>query len=500
MQTTMPRRLLFPLLVLVFATAAASAHAAVVTCSRYASPFGSDVGTGTQASPYLTAQKLADALTPGQIGCLDSGTYGEPYAGANVLRVNHGGTPGAPIVIRSTPGQRATLRGLVYVPAGSDNVTISNLDLDVRRATPDKTVGIQVMGNDVVLARNDITNRATAICSSFGAPGWGRPARVTIRENVFHDCGDPADTIYDHAVYLESVDGGLITDNLFLRSSAYAVHFYPDATNVTVSHNVMDGNGSGVIFAGEGDAASTGNVVSQNVVTNSRIRPGIHSWWGKAVGTGNRASSNCVNNPGQTNVDVSLGGFTATGNVIAAPAYVDPAHGDYRLASTSGCLSVVGYDTAAKLRAIPEDTATAPTPTPTPTATPSVTATPSPTATPAPTTTAAPTATPAPTATATPTPHPTLTPTPTSTPTATPAPATPAVTPVPPVPVPTIPAPEDGTAPPPTTNVPPVEAAHIEVDDKAFSASGGSTVSPDAVRACKRLPKRKRAACLAALG
>src|SRR5579883_2011471 len=40
-------------------------------CDRFASPAGSDGdGAGSIASPYRTAQKLADSLAPGQVGCL----------------------------------------------------------------------------------------------------------------------------------------------------------------------------------------------------------------------------------------------------------------------------------------------------------------------------------------------------------------------------------------------------------------------------------------------
>jgi parallel beta helix pectate lyase-like protein len=432
-----------------------------VTCDLYASPFGSDGAVGSQAFPLRTPQKLADKLTAGQTGCLMSGTYSTEVSGPYVMRIGHGGAPGAPITIRSVPGQRATLRGIVYIVQGANNVTLSNLNFDGRRPTPDNTVSIQVMAEDVTVEDNDITNQAQAICMVLGSPGWGQAKRTIIRRNTFHDCGG-FDNYLEHSVYVEWTENVLVTDNLFLRSGAYAVHMYPWAQHTTVTHNVMADNGGGAIFAGEADSASSNNVVSQNVITGSFGRPGIHSGWGGAAGVGNLASTNCMYSNPLGHVDVSGGGFTASGNVIANPGYRDKAAGDYRLAPTSPCLSIVGYDTAAKLMAA---TQPAPTPTPTPTATASPSPTPTPTPTPTATQTPAPTATPTPTASPSPAPTATATPpapTPTPTPTAFPSPE------------PTIP-PQGETTAPPAPSSPPVEAAEVYVDDAAFSASGASS-------------------------
>jgi len=443
-----------------------STAAAGVTCDRYASPFGSDSGAGSETVPYRTPQQLANSLAPGQTGCLVSGTYSQEVTGPYVLRIARGGAPGAPITIRSVPGQRATLRGIVYVVEGADFVTLSNLDIDGRRPTPDETVSVQVMGEDTIIEDSTITNQAQAICMVLGSPGWGEAKRTVVRRNTFHDCGG-RDNYLEHSVYVEWTVGVLVTDNLFLRSGAYAVHLYPYAQQTTISHNVMVDNGGGVIFAGESGAASSDNLVTQNIITGSFGRPGIHSGWGGTVGTGNLAKDNCLFNNPKTNVDVSGGGFSARDNVIASPGYRDPAAGDYRLSQAGPCLGLVGYDTVAKLLGDPVDDQAAPSPSPTPTASPAPTATstPTPSATPASTPTSTPTASPTPTASATP-------------PAQTPGlEATPAAT---------MPPPGAGTAPEPEVDVEPIEAARLVVDDGAFSASGGSA----ATNPCK--PRRSR--------
>ena len=445
-------RLLLACAALLTALGALAAPAsAEVTCNLYAAPFGNDAAAGTQAFPYQTPQRLADKLQPGQTGCLMEGTYSKEVTGPYVLRMSRGGIAGAPITIRSVPGQRATLRGIVFVVDGAHHVTLSNLNFDGRRPVPDNTVSIQVMADDTIIEDSDITNNAQAICMVLGSPGWGEAERTIIRRNVFHDCGG-FDNYLEHSVYVEWTKDVLVTDNLFLRSGAYAVHMYPWAQRTTVTHNVMADNGGGAIFAGEAEAASSNNLVSQNVITGSFGRPGIHSGWGGAAGVGNLASTNCLFSNPKGHVDVQSGGFTSTGNVIANPGYANKLAGDYRLDPASPCLAVVGYDTAAKLMGAPQ-----PAPAPTPTAT----------------------ATSTPTASATPAPSPTPTPTAEATQTPTPAPTEPAATPEPTTtatPEPTVPPADQNTTPPPPSGDP-VETAEVYVDDAAFSASGGGALS-----------------------
>jgi hypothetical protein len=465
MQTVVPRpRHWLPIAAALLVCALSPAGASAAGCDRYASPFGSDTASGTQALPYHTAQRLIDSLAPGQTGCLNGGTYADEVTGPFVLRVGHGGNPGAPITIRSTPGQRATLRGIIYLPPTSNNVVISDLDLDVRRPTPDQTVGIQITASDTTFANNTITNHSQAICAVLGLPGYGQAIRTVFTGNTFRDCGDNR---LEHSLYVEWTDGVTITDNLMIHSGGWAVHLYPDSHNTVVSHNVMVGNGGGVIFAGEGDAASTDNIVEKNIIADSFDRPGVEAWWGGVRGARNVARDNCVIRNALAQVDVSGGGFSSSGNVIADPRFVDPGSGDYRMGANSPCQDVVGYDTAARLSGRP---ALEPAPEPQPTATPRPVVTPNPT----PASTPQPTSTPRPTVT----PRPSTTPRPTATPRPRPA-GEPTVTTTPPQA-------QDGTQPE-ADGTDPVEGAKLVIDDEAFSASGGSPVKKPR---CKR-PRRR---------
>ena len=88
------------------AFAPASPAAAAGPCTRYASPAGSDSAAGTLSAPYRSAQRLADGLSAGQVGCLEAGAL---FGG---VRFNRSG-----ITLTTAPGgPKATLLGKTYVP------------------------------------------------------------------------------------------------------------------------------------------------------------------------------------------------------------------------------------------------------------------------------------------------------------------------------------------------------------------------------------------------
>jgi hypothetical protein len=186
--------------------------------------------------------------------------------------------------------------------------------------------------------------------------GYGQARRTSIRANRLADCGSPSDGLHDHGIYVENSVGAEIVDNLFWHAAAWAVQLYPNAQGTHIAHNVMDGSSGGVMLSGEQgggeysqDYASSGTVIEQNLITGATAEYNVQSWWGGPKGSGNLVRSNCVFGGAKGNIDSSDGGFTATSNATADPRYVNRAAHDYRMQPGSPCLSVVGYDTAAKL-------------------------------------------------------------------------------------------------------------------------------------------------------
>ena len=323
---------------------------ASVSCSLYASPSGSDGASGSLSSPFRSAQHLADSLQAGQTGCLLGGTYS---TGSTAVKFNHGGTAGSPITLTSYPGQTATLTGgIVYVPQGSDYVTLTGLHIDGAAATTQNT--IQIDAAHISVTDSDITNENLArSCFILGSDtGYGAATVPLVQGNVIHECGHVAPN-QDHGINIDNVTGATITDNIFWGiRNGWAVHAYPDAQNTQITHNVMDGNGGGIIFGGNIYSTSSDNVAQYNVITNSTRFFGVESWWGGEVGSGNLATNNCLYNNRLGDLELPGIGYSESANQHSDPQYVNASAftvDGYKLSSSSPCLAVVGQDIAAVL-------------------------------------------------------------------------------------------------------------------------------------------------------
>jgi hypothetical protein len=152
-------------------------------CDLHASPSGSDAADGTEERPFASAQQLADALSPGETDCRRAGT----------LRPRHGvrrdvlprGTGGLARHLRSYPGERAKLVGIIDVGTGRDHITMSQLTIegDGTRTRSRPTPA------DTVIEDSDITNlHRGRSCLVLGGAA-GQAERTVVRRNVLHDCG-----------------------------------------------------------------------------------------------------------------------------------------------------------------------------------------------------------------------------------------------------------------------------------------------------------------------
>jgi hypothetical protein len=322
---------------------------AATSCSLYASPSGSNSGDGSAGSPLRSPQALVDALSPGETGCLENGTYSlAGGSSGSQLKFNHGGSSDAPITLTSAPGETATLDGgPVYVPHGSDYVTISDVHVDT---TGTDQVGVQIMGAYDSLTDSDVTNHNTHYsCIIIGSDtGYGQASHTLIAGDEIHQCGyNPGDPYEDHGVYVDnSVDATIQNNIIWGMPYGWGVQIYPHSVGTQVLHNVIDDNGQGVVFGGNSSWTSSGNTVAYNIISNSYNDYNIQYWWGGSAGSNNLAKDNCLYNGNAGNVE-SPTGFTASGNMNANPQYTDASHHDYTLQSASPCLSLVGYDTAA---------------------------------------------------------------------------------------------------------------------------------------------------------
>ena len=326
----------------VAAAGVGSATADDVTCTRVVAPGGSDSAAGTVDAPFGSVQKLVKSLNPGETGCLRAGTYRE-----DVYVTSGGAGEDARLVVRSYPGERATLSGRLTITDDANYVTVEQLNLDGHDGPPCNTSECNVLpsptvtGDHAIFQDNDVTNRHWGICFALGNSGYGRPQGTIIQRNRIHNCGrmNPVSN-HDHGIYLAYSDDAKILNNVIYDNADRGIQLYPDAQHTLIKGNVIDGNGEGVIFSGAGDSASSNNVLENNVITNSRIRHDVESWFPDIVGSGNKVRNNCVFGAKQSPFGTEYG-FEIEANLTVNPQYVDRGAKDFTLKAGSPCLAVL---------------------------------------------------------------------------------------------------------------------------------------------------------------
>lgn len=316
------------------------------TCDKIASTSGSDGNPGTRAAPWHTAQYMVDHLAPGQTGCLRSGIFDFDDE-INITQHN--------ITLTSYPGERATLKGALRIQKTGHNVTVRELDLDGRN--PETIIGPAIFAANDTFDNVDVTNFHSEICFILGPadPSFGRAVNAIIENSRIHDCGKFPSQNGDHGFYVEASDRAIIRNNWIYDNVDRGIQLYPDSEGTQVYGNVIDGNGEGVIFGGDGTTASSNNSVHNNIITNSNIRWNVEANWPPPpnsttplIGTGNTVHDNCVwatNTDPYYNQDGGVmtetpRGFAVANNIIANPMYVDRANADFRLQPGSPCAAV----------------------------------------------------------------------------------------------------------------------------------------------------------------
>ncbi|HEY7267384.1 MAG TPA: right-handed parallel beta-helix repeat-containing protein [Solirubrobacterales bacterium] len=316
---------------LVLALPSSRSTAAGAGCDKVAAPSGDDSASGTTATPYATARRLVSSLAPGETGCLRAGTYRQ-----DELTL---ATPG--ITLTGYPGERATLAGRLRVTA--PRVTVERLTLDGRNARdlPSPTIN----ADRVVFRHDDVSSRDSSICFILGSLEEVR--HPVIKRNRIHDCGQPGG-IPDHGIYMQDVRGARIVRNTIYDNAERGIKVGPDSRGARIRRNVIDGNPIGLNFSGDASSASSGNVVTRNVISNSTAYWNVQSYWPGPVGRGNVVARNCVHggNP-DSHYDEDGGisggpGFSAMDNLNASPAYVNRNAKNFRLRPGSECRGVLG--------------------------------------------------------------------------------------------------------------------------------------------------------------
>jgi hypothetical protein len=220
------------------------------------------------------------------------------------------------------------------------DVTVSDLNI----VGGGGALTVRATGDRFRLLRNNITNNYSGMsCVLVGDSNAAAHAGL-IQDNVIHNCGHVGSSL-DHGIYAQNFappsTGGAgltIQENLFYELAGYAVQLYPNGVGAVVAHNVIDGGGKsvrgGIVLDG---ATDNNHTIAANIIVYTATGAVI-----QRTGSGHVAKYNCFwQNPS----NVSGSGISSTGNLVADPGFVSRANHDYRLSSTSPCLTVVGYDT-----------------------------------------------------------------------------------------------------------------------------------------------------------
>jgi parallel beta-helix repeat protein len=279
------------------------------------------------------AQDLVDSLSPGQTGCLRAGLY------EGNVKVSTSG-----ITLTRYASDKATVKGRFWIADGADNVTVEGLYLD--GTNPNILPSPTVNADGATFRRNDVTNYNHSICFVLGHPDWGRADNTTIEFNRIHTCGRLPVTNHDHGIYVASATNTLIRGNWIYDNADRGIELYPDAQNTTITGNVIDGNGSGIIFSGEFGVASNGSRVEGNVIANSRVRDNVESWYppGNPIGHDNVVRDNCVKGGAYDDGDGGISeqrGFKVVETLRTKPAYASRSTRDFRLEPGNPCRDVL---------------------------------------------------------------------------------------------------------------------------------------------------------------
>jgi parallel beta-helix repeat protein len=282
------------------------------------------------------AAAFVSDLGPGETGCLREGVHTVTDGPVAI------GAPGA--VLSSYPGESATLAGRLWVKPSADRAVVQDLTLDGRNpmGKPSPTIN----ADEVVLRGNDISNDHTEICVSVNNyEGEPPPRGVVIESNFIHDCGQLPPTNHHHGVYVANARDTVVKGNVIYSNADRGVQLYPDADGSLVIGNIIDNNGSGVIFGGGPSSSSDDNLVAANVITGSRVRFNVESHWQGPVGEGNAAFGNCLwttsddhhGSPARSGLEAGMPGVVDVGNVVADPDYSVPQAGSFEIGADLPC-------------------------------------------------------------------------------------------------------------------------------------------------------------------
>jgi len=353
------------LLILTFGSMLLAISASAAT--YYVSTTGSDSNPGTQASPFLTAQKGANTVAAGDTLIFMNGTYKNSSCSGStgeVMSLVTSGTSANPITIKAQNHLGAILDGnnnaCYGVISFHDHSNINWYviqDLVIQGASWNGIGNVNTTGmNNTIIQNceirnigNRFNNDNSAITGIYTAEGT---SNVTIDGNLIHDngptsssTGDPA---HDHQLYLHG-SNNLVINNILYNgyNGPYVNVGSSDGVAVTVKiyNNVFYGYSiswyyiDGAIYMNT-NGGNDGNVpdIENNIFYNIRTLAIAGAQLGT---TGCKIKNNIVYDDEGTSgppalINTAPTGCTPSGNSVGTnPGFIQPPGSDDPIPSTT---------------------------------------------------------------------------------------------------------------------------------------------------------------------
>ena len=180
----------------------------LIAAERFVSGGGNDGNDGSSTSTaFLTLQKAATLVNPGDTVWVLNGTYVNGWPGGNVLDLNRSGNPAAWITWKAYPGQQPELHSTgwcainvranyqriegLLVTGNNDAVTLAQAEADAANVDPDSRfngTGIAIDSRSVADKFHHLTVRNCTICK-FGGGGLSaiQADYITWEDNLVYD-------------------------------------------------------------------------------------------------------------------------------------------------------------------------------------------------------------------------------------------------------------------------------------------------------------------------
>jgi hypothetical protein len=314
-------------------------------CTRFVAPVGIDgPKRGSEDAPLQTIKYAVDNAVPGDVICLREGDY-EPH-----VEFKTSGSEGAPIVLRSHPGETARLTGGMKIMntwgVSLGWIVIEELDITQNGAT-NPEVGDQCIyfhsAHDVVLRHNYIHD-----CNGGGLVGNARD--LLVDSNRISRCAlDVVGETYGGGVSM----GGthiVVQNNRIERNASYGVILsaepwdpkndlnhpedasYAEAADWVVTNNVFAFNqfGAGIRV---NNAGATGGVFQNNIFFENAesVGPNGIDFNG---GGGHVVRNNLFSGTAAAMTDIGSS-YTESNSMFEDPLFLDQGGTDFRVDSGS---------------------------------------------------------------------------------------------------------------------------------------------------------------------